>query len=413
MNILAVDVGGTHVKVLASDQAEPRRFRSGPGLTPARMVAKVQALAAGWSFGAVSIGYPGPVVHGRIAAEPANLGRGWVGFDFAGAFGLPVRLINDAAMQALGSYEGGRMLFLGLGTGLGSAMIVDGRLEPMELAHLPYRKGRSYEDYLGVAGLKRLGPSRWRKHVLAVVELLSAALEPDRVVIGGGNAARLGVPPPGVRLGTNANAFLGGFRLWPESGAPGAGSLAGGGQDGSDPGDAALAIRERPAQRVSVTTRRPFAEVLARLDAALGHPDPPALRAALSGAPGYRELEEVVRGLAGPSGLMEFARFDLGEVLRKEPALKAGQSLRLLVGNPLVMRRMVERVADAGSYAPVTLLVDERPGGVCLSYDPMASMLASSREPEALATARELDGKVEALMREAADAPPPPAPGLP
>ena len=214
MTILAIDVGGTHVKVLASDQTEPRRFESGPSLTPVQMAQNVKDLTADWSFHAVSIGYPGLVVHDRIAAEPSNLGKGWVGFDFGQAFGLPVRLINDAAMQALGSYEGGRLLFLGLGTGLGSAMIVDGLLQPMELAHLPYRKGRTYEDYLGVAGLKRLGKRKWRKHVWAVVAILRAALEPDAVVVGGGNAARLTDLPPGVRLGENANAFRGGFRLW-------------------------------------------------------------------------------------------------------------------------------------------------------------------------------------------------------
>ena len=216
MNILALDVGGTHVKALVSDHTEPRKFASGPLLTPSEMVAKVKQLTADWSFGALSIGYPGLVVHDRIAAEPRNLGKGWVGFDFAAAFGLPVKLINDAAMQALGSYEGGRMLFLGLGTGLGSAMIVDGLLQPMELAHLPYRKGRTYEDYLGVAGLKRLGGAKWRRHVWAVVEILRAALEPEDIVLGGGNAARLKKLPPGVRLGENANAFRGGFRLWRE-----------------------------------------------------------------------------------------------------------------------------------------------------------------------------------------------------
>jgi polyphosphate glucokinase len=216
MNVLAIDVGGSHVKVLVSGRSDPRRFVSGPGLTPARMVEQVRALTSDWTYGAVAIGYPGVVAHGRIAMEPANLGRGWTGFDFESAFGMPVKLINDAAMQALGSYEGGRMLFLGLGTGLGSALIVDGRLEPLELAHLPYRKGRTYEDYLGQAGLERLGRHKWRKHVLAVVELLSAALEPDSVVIGGGNAARLRHLPPGVRLGANENAFLGGFRLWQE-----------------------------------------------------------------------------------------------------------------------------------------------------------------------------------------------------
>ncbi len=219
MTTLTIDVGGTHVKVLASDQAEPRKVDSGPGMTPGRMVEAVRRLTADWTYHQVAIGYPGVVVHGRIAAEPKNLGPGWVGFDFGAAFGLPVRLINDAAMQALGSYEGGRLLFLGLGTGLGSAMIVDGRLEPMELAHLPYRKGRTYEDYLGVAGLQRLGKKKWRKHVFAVVALLRAALEPDTVVLGGGNARKLDDLPPGVRMGDNANAFTGGFRLWNQEGS--------------------------------------------------------------------------------------------------------------------------------------------------------------------------------------------------
>jgi polyphosphate glucokinase len=218
MKVLAIDLGGTHVKVLASDQTEPRRFESGPSLTPSQMVEKVRDLADDWSYSAISIGYPGLVVHDRIATEPRNLGRGWVGFDFGAAFGLPVKLINDAAMQALGGYEGGSMLFLGLGTGLGSAMIVDGQIEPMELGHLPYRKGRTYEDYVGAAGLKRLGQQKWRKHVWAMVDLLRGALEPDSVVVGGGNAARLTSLPPGVRLGDNANAFVGGFRLWQEGG---------------------------------------------------------------------------------------------------------------------------------------------------------------------------------------------------
>ncbi|MFN8178404.1 MAG: ROK family protein [bacterium] len=214
MRILVIDIGGTHVKVLLSGKRVPRRIDSGPSLTPSRMVNDVKRLAADWPYHAISIGYPGVVVHERIAAEPRNLGRGWVGFDFAEAFGCPVKLTNDAAMQALGSYTGGRMLFLGLGTGLGSAMIVDGRLEPMELAHLPYRKGRTYEDYVGATGLKRLGAAKWRKHVWTVVATLRAALEPDYVVVGGGNAKRLHRPPPGVRLGKNSNAFLGGFRLW-------------------------------------------------------------------------------------------------------------------------------------------------------------------------------------------------------
>lgn len=219
MNVLAIDIGGTHVKVLASNQTESRKFDSGPSLTPIQMVDQVKGLTSDWSYDVISIGYPGLVVHDRIVAEPTNLGKGWVGFNFGQAFERPVKLLNDAAMQALGSYEGGRMLFLGLGTGLGSAMLVDGLLQPMELAHLPYRKGKTYEDYLGVAGLKRLGKKRWRKHVWAVVDILRAALEPDAIVLGGGNAARLTEIPPGVRLGENANAFAGGFRLWQETGS--------------------------------------------------------------------------------------------------------------------------------------------------------------------------------------------------
>jgi len=217
MKVLAVDVGGTHVKVLVSDQRAPREFPSGPTLTPDHMTKEVKRLTADCSYQAIAIGYPGLVVHGRIAAEPRNLGPGWVGFDFGAAFGRPVKLINDAAMQALGSYEGGRMLFLGLGTGLGSAMIVDGRLEPMELAHLPYRKGRTYEGYLGESGRKRLGSRKWRKHVWIVIGLLRAALEPEYVVVGGGNATKLKRLPPGVRLGKNTNAFIGGFKLWQET----------------------------------------------------------------------------------------------------------------------------------------------------------------------------------------------------
>jgi len=212
--VLAIDIGGTHVKLLASNQREHRQFDSGDGLTPTRIVSEVQSCTADWSYDVISIGYPGLVVHGHIAAEPKNLGRGWTGFDFSEAFGHPVKLVNDAAMQALGSYEGGRMLFLGLGTGLGSAMIVDGLVEPMELAHLPYRKGRTYEDYVGAAGLERLGEKKWRKHVFRVVDLLRRALEPDYVVLGGGNAKKLGSLPAGIRLGDNANAFAGGFRLW-------------------------------------------------------------------------------------------------------------------------------------------------------------------------------------------------------
>lgn len=219
MNVLVIDVGGTHVKVLRSGKRTPRKADSGRGLTPARMVTLARKLTADWPFDVVSIGYPGLVVHGKIAAEPYNLGRGWARFDFQRAFGKPVKVLNDAAMQALGSYDGGRMLFLGLGTGLGSAVIADGDLEPMELGHLPYKKGKSYEDYVGARGFEKYGKRKWRKHVLEVIELLRAAIEPDYVVVGGGNAKKLTDLPPGVRLGANANAFTGGFRLWRQRGA--------------------------------------------------------------------------------------------------------------------------------------------------------------------------------------------------
>lgn len=217
MKILVIDVGGTHVKLFASGVGAPRRFDSGRSMTPGRMVTAVKRRTADWSFDRISMGYPGLVVHRRIAAEPRNLASGWLGFDFDEAFGRPVRIANDAAMQALGSYQGGRMLFLGLGTGLGSAMIVEGDLEPMELAHMPYKKGRTYEDYVGARGYRRLGKRRWRKHALKVIEILRAALEPDYVVLGGGNGKKLGRLPDGVRLGDNAHAFAGGFRLWVES----------------------------------------------------------------------------------------------------------------------------------------------------------------------------------------------------
>jgi len=211
--VLVVDVGGSAVKILATGQREPRRFTSGPKLTPSRMVSEVRKLARDWNYDVVTIGYPGPVLHGRPMAEPYNLGRGWVGFDFASAFGHPVKVINDAAMQALGSYKGGKMLFLGLGTGLGSAMIIDGIVEPMELAHLPYKK-HTFEDYVGRAGLERHGKNKWRRHVADVVARLIAALEPEDTVIGGGNASKLDTLPPHTRIGDNANAFRGGFRLW-------------------------------------------------------------------------------------------------------------------------------------------------------------------------------------------------------
>ena len=214
LRVLVLDVGGTHVKVLATGRTQRVEIDSGPHLTPAKMIAAVRAATAGWNYDAVSIGYPGPVVHGRLLGEPWHLGPGWVGFDFRGAFGRPVKIVNDAAMQALGSYQGGRMLFLGLGTGLGSAVVADNVLEPMELAHLPYQKGRSYEDYLGLAGLERLGKKRWRQHVATVVGQLQRAVQADYVVLGGGNARLLKQLPPGARLGDNRNAFKGGFRLW-------------------------------------------------------------------------------------------------------------------------------------------------------------------------------------------------------
>src|SRR3989475_8754383 len=216
MRVLVVDVGGTHVKVLATGQKAPREFPSGPTLTAAQMVAGVKTVAAGWKYDAVSIGYPGPVLHGRPVAEPPHLGRGWVGFDYPTALGCPVKLVNDAAMQARGSYRGGKMLFLGLGTGLGSTLIVDGIVEPMELGHLPYRDG-TFEVYVGLHGLQEHGLTEWRRDVEDVVSRLVAALQPEDVVLGGGNVHQLDKLPPGCRAGDNANAFLGGFRLWEES----------------------------------------------------------------------------------------------------------------------------------------------------------------------------------------------------
>jgi polyphosphate glucokinase len=213
MKVLVIDVGGTNVKLLATGQDTPRKLPSGPTLTPRRMVSGVKKLTGDWKYDAVSIGYPGPVVNGRPVADPHNLGPGWVGFKFETAFGCPVKIINDAAMQALGSYTGGKMLFLGLGTGLGSAMIVDGIVEPMELAHLPYKRA-TYEDYVGRRGLEKEGKKKWRRRVADVVARLSAALEPDEIVLGGGNVKKLEDLPPHCRAGNNANAFLGGFRLW-------------------------------------------------------------------------------------------------------------------------------------------------------------------------------------------------------
>ena len=214
MRILVVDVGGTNVKVLASGHRVPIKIPSGPTLTPREMVRAVRNATSGWKYDRVSIGYPGPVRDAKPIEDPWNLGPGWVGFDFRRAFGKPVRLVNDAAMQALGSYEGGTMLFLGLGTGLGNALIQDGVLIPLELGHLPYRHGKSYEDWIGEAGFRRLGKRRWRRHVLEIVGLLSAAVLADYVVLGGGNVRHIKRLPKGVRRGRNANAFKGGFRLW-------------------------------------------------------------------------------------------------------------------------------------------------------------------------------------------------------
>jgi polyphosphate glucokinase len=215
LRILAVDVGGSHVKMLLTGEQEPRRADSGSRMTAEQMVAAVKQLAEGETWDRVSIGIPSPVHGGRVVSEPVNLGDGWVGYDFEAAFGSPTRVVNDAAMQALGSYEGGTMLFLGLGTGLGSALVTGGVVQPMELGHLPYRKG-TYEDYVAEAALKRRGKQRWRKHVAEVVARFTAALEPDYVVLGGGNATELDALPPNCRLGDNHNAFVGGFRLWDE-----------------------------------------------------------------------------------------------------------------------------------------------------------------------------------------------------
>jgi polyphosphate glucokinase len=215
MNVLVVDVGGTHVKVLATGQQDPRKFVSGPALTAKQMVSSVRKITGDWSYDVVSIGYPGPVLQGHPIAEPHNLGIGWVGFDFEKALRNPVKVINDAAMQALGSYKRGKMLFLGLGTGLGSALVVNGIVEPMELGHLPYKKG-VFEDYVGERSLEKHGRRKWRRYVADVVDRLIAAVEPDDVVLGGGNVNELKEMPPRCRAGDNANAFLGGFRLWEE-----------------------------------------------------------------------------------------------------------------------------------------------------------------------------------------------------
>jgi len=214
MKVLVIDVGGSHVKVLATGHRHAIKIPSGPTMTPQQMVRDVRKAVADWSYDVVAIGYPGAVLRGKPVSEPRNLAPGWIGFNFRKAFGRHVRLINDAAMQALGNYTGGRMLFIGLGTGLGAALIVDGMVEPMELAHLPYKKNRTYEEYVGKRGLKRLGKKRWRLAVNDVVLRLKTALEVEDVVVGGGNAKLLRKLPPGVRIGDNAKAFAGGVRLW-------------------------------------------------------------------------------------------------------------------------------------------------------------------------------------------------------
>jgi polyphosphate glucokinase len=214
MKILVIDVGGTNVKILATGQQEIRKIPSGQNMTATQMVQEVLQAAHDWEFDTVSIGYPGPVINGSPALEPKNLGPGWVEFDFGAHFKRPVRVINDAAMQALGSYEGGRMLFLGLGTGLGSALIIERVVAPLELAHLPYKKGRTFEDYVGIRGYKRLGKKKWQTAVEDVVARLQGALIADYVVLGGGNSKKLQRLPPGARLGDNQNAFTGGHRMW-------------------------------------------------------------------------------------------------------------------------------------------------------------------------------------------------------
>lgn len=214
MNILSIDIGGTNVKIKTSEGSELRKFPSGKGLSAQQMVRGVQELAKDWSYDVVTIGYPGPVAHDKILKEPVNLGTGWTEINFTAEFGKPTKLINDAAMQALGSYEGGRMLFLGLGTGLGNALIIDGVIAPMELGHLHYKKKKSFEDFVGARGLEGLGKKKWQEAVFDVVTKLKAALIADYVVLGGGNAKKLTQLPDGCRLGNNENAFIGGFRLW-------------------------------------------------------------------------------------------------------------------------------------------------------------------------------------------------------
>ena len=218
MKVLVIDIGGTHVKVYSTGRREPLKIDSGPAMTPKELVNAVKARTSGWKYDVISIGYPGPVVHGKPLSEPANLGKGWLGFDFEKAFGRPVKIINDAAMQALGSYRGGHMLFLGLGTGLGSALVVDGVLEPMELAHLTYKHGKTFEEFVGTAALQRVGEKKWIKNVFEVVAQLKKALQPEYVVLGGGNSRRLRTMPPEAVRGDNEDARKGGLRLWDRPG---------------------------------------------------------------------------------------------------------------------------------------------------------------------------------------------------
>ena len=233
MKILIIDIGGTNIKVASSDKRVPIKIPSGPAMTAEQMTKDVLAATKGWDYDCISIGYPGPVIHDRPVAEPHNLAPGWIDFPYQKAFGKPLRFINDAAMQALGGYKGGRMLFLGIGTGLGSAMIFDGVVIPLELAHLPYRKERTYEDYVGLRGLERRGVERWRKSVLDVSERLRAALVCDSVLLGGGNAKLMQNLPSHITLGANSNAIEGGIKLW---------------QDLSNPPAASNGLQAKPAK---------------------------------------------------------------------------------------------------------------------------------------------------------------------
>ncbi len=275
MNVLVIDVGGNSVKILATGQNQPLKFPSGPTLTAEQMVSGVKELAGEWKYDVVSLGYPGPLLQGRPIAEPYNLSPGWVGFGYEAAFGCPVKIVNDAAMQARGSYKGGKMLFLGLGTGLGSALVVEGIVEPMELGHLPYKKG-TFEDYVGIRGLDRLGKKKWRQSVADVAARLIAALEPDDVVLGGGNVKKLKELPPHCRAGGNANAFLGGFRLWEEAGE----------SNPSTPAKAYLENQEGNERNTKMT---------AGIQSPTAHPAWKAPRNALSKGPGL-ESSDALRG---------------------------------------------------------------------------------------------------------------------